>query len=88
MKALEEDPLSALSKAEVTAGGKTFTVERKYRRGTAGTEACLTDDEITEKFRHNAERVLTKKQIENAVSALTDIENLDNISQLMDYVTT
>jgi hypothetical protein len=86
-KVMSEDPLSALSKVDIVARGQTFTVVRQYRRGTTGTEASATDDDIIKKFRHNAERILTKHQIENAVDALTDIENLEDVTELMDYVT-
>jgi len=87
MKELEKDPLSALAKAEVVARGKTFTVERKYRRGTTGTEARPTDDEIVEKFRHNAVRILSKDKIDRAVEALLKLEKIDSISQLIRQVT-
>ena len=86
-KVMSEDPLSALSKVDIVARGQTFTVERQYRKGTTGTEASATDDDIIGKFKHNAERILTKHQIENAVDALTDIENLEDITELIDYVT-
>jgi len=86
-KIMAEDPLSALSKVDIVARGQMFTVERRYRKGTTGTEARPTDDDIIGKFKHNAERILTKNQIENAVDALTDIENLEDVTELMEYVT-
>jgi 2-methylcitrate dehydratase PrpD len=86
-KVMAEDPLSALSKVDIVARGQTFTVERQHRKGTTGTEASATDDDITGKFKHNAERILTKHQIGNAVDALTGIENLEDVTELMDYVT-
>jgi len=84
---MEKDPLSALAKVEVAARGQTFTVERNHRQGTTGTEASWTDKEVVEKFRHNAARILTKGKIEKAVEALVNLEKIDNISQLMRYVT-
>ncbi len=84
---LEKNPAAALAKVEVAARGKAFTVERKYRRGTTGTEAAATDDDLIGKFRHNAVRILTKAKIEQAIEALSGLEKIDNVSQLMRYVT-
>lgn len=85
-KVMAEDPLSALAKAEIVARGQTFTVERKHRKGTTGTEARPEDEELEAKFRHNAERILTKQKIEDAVQALTDLEYRWT-AELMEYVT-
>jgi len=85
--ALENDPLSALSKVDVVARGKTFTVERKYRRGTVGTDARLTDEETAAKFRNNASRILSQKKIEKAVTAFMELDKIKNISELITLVT-
>lgn len=82
-KTLLKDPVSNLAKCEVQARGKVFTVERKNRRGSAGTEAAATDNDLINKFRHNAERILTQQKIDRAVNMLMDLENLDHISRLM-----
>ncbi len=87
MSVMEKDPLSALAKVQVIARGQTFTVEREHRKGTTGTEAAATEDELIEKFRHNAVRILTKDKINRAVEALVNLENIGNISQLMRQVT-
>ncbi|MDE3074286.1 MAG: MmgE/PrpD family protein, partial [Chloroflexota bacterium] len=84
---LEKDPLTNLARAEVEARGKTFTVERRHRRGTAGTEAQRTDEEIIDKFKHNALRALTREQIDRAVDTLMNLESVDGIAQLMQAVT-
>jgi 2-methylcitrate dehydratase PrpD len=86
-KVLAEDPLSALAKCEVAARGKVFTVERNHRRGTAGTEAAATDDDIIRKFRHNAERILSQDKIGRAVDMFMNLEKIDNISKLINEVT-
>ena len=87
MNVMEKDPLSALAKVQVVARGQTFTVEREHRKGTTGTEAAATEEELIEKFRHNAVRVLTKDKINRAVEALVNLENIGDISQLMRQVT-
>jgi len=87
LKALEEDPLTNLGRVDVVARGRTFSEERRYRRGTAGTEARLTDDELVDKFRHNAARILTREKTDRAVEALIGLEKVEDVSQLMRAVT-
>ena len=87
MKELEKDPITNMAKAEVTARGKTYVVERKYRKGTVGTAAARTEAETIDKFKHNAERVLTQEKIERAVKALLAVDKLANIAELMREVT-
>jgi hypothetical protein len=81
-------PLSSPSKCEVTArGGQIFTIERKFKRGTIGTEASPTDNDIIQKFKNNAERVLTPEKIDRAVNIFMDLERVDNILELMPQIT-
>jgi hypothetical protein len=86
-KDLAKDRLAAPSKCEVTARGQTFTVERLHRRGTRGTEAEPTDDTLIEKFRHNAERILTQAKIDRAVDAFMELEKLPDLSHLIEQLT-
>jgi 2-methylcitrate dehydratase PrpD len=86
-KQLERDPLSALSKVEVTARGRTYSHEVMYRRGSVGTEAALSEAEIVEKFRHNAARILTRDKTERAVEALLQLEDVEDLSTLMRDIT-
>jgi len=87
LKTLENDPLSSLSKVDVAARGQTFTVERKYRRGTVGTPARLTVDETVAKFLHNAERILPASKSQQAVADFMNLEKVANISQLIKNIT-
>lgn len=84
----EADPQARPGKVEIVARGRTFTSEVKYRRGDTFTDGAWTEKDVVEKFRHNAERVLTKGKTERAVEILTGLEKLDNISQLMREITT
>lgn len=78
------DPLASPCKVVITArGGKEFTVERKYKRGTIGTDAGPTDEDLIKKFRHNCERILTQSKIDRAVNMLMELEKQDNLAQLM-----
>jgi len=74
-----------LSKIEIVARGQTFTEESTGPRGAKrGTE--LKDEELVEKFRHNASRALTPKKIDRAVDAFRNLEKLDNINVMMEHV--
>ena len=87
MKEMERDPKTRLGRAEIKARGKTFVSETKYRRGDTFTENAWTEKEIVGKFRHNAARILTTQQTERAVEAILKLEEIDNISELMNLVT-
>jgi 2-methylcitrate dehydratase PrpD len=88
IKALEEDPRTRLSKVEVKARGKTFTEERLYPKGTPSPipETFFTTDELTTKFKHNARRSLLEYNIDLAVKTIMKLEDLENISKLMELV--
>jgi hypothetical protein len=47
----------------------------------------MADDELIGKFRHNAARALDSEKTENAVRALLNLEEIENISRLMNEVT-
>jgi 2-methylcitrate dehydratase PrpD len=75
-----------LSKVELVARGRTFVEENTGPRGgKRGTE--LKDEELVEKFRHNASRALTQSKIDSAVEAFMGLEKLDDMSVLMESVT-
>jgi 2-methylcitrate dehydratase PrpD len=80
-------PANVPSRCDVIARGKTFTSEKEYSRGTVGTAAAMTDNELIEKFRHNAARVLSRDKTERAVQAFLKLEEIENISRLMKEVT-
>jgi 2-methylcitrate dehydratase PrpD len=82
-----KDPTISLNKVEVVARGKIFTEERKQVRGTSGTEFAMTREELVDKFRHNASRILTQQKIDSAVNSLLNLEKLANISELMKQLT-
>ena len=70
-----------ISRVEVVARGQTFTQE------LAGYTARLTEQELVEKFRHNATRNLTQDKIDKAIETLLALEKTDKVSQLMEAVT-
>jgi 2-methylcitrate dehydratase PrpD len=87
MKKLREAPGSHLGKVEVVARGNKYTEERVYSRGTYGTDLQMSEEELVEKFRHNASGILTQGKINGAVKALLELEKVENIVDLMKQVT-
>jgi hypothetical protein len=50
-------------------------------------EFRMTDDALIKKFTDNAQRVLPSKKVDQIVHTLFELENLENISQLMEIIT-
>jgi hypothetical protein len=71
---------------EVVARGKTFKEERMYHRGFPTPDFRATDEELVEKFRHNASRILPRNKTDRAVKALLELETMGNVSELMEQV--
>jgi 2-methylcitrate dehydratase PrpD len=86
-KQRQKEPTTDLSRVEVVANGETFTEERTYSKGTSGTDTQMTEEELVEKFKHNASRILTQDKIESAVNYLLNLEKLTNISEFMKQIT-
>jgi len=87
VKYQQKHPLAAVGSVEVQARGRTFREERVFAKGSNVVEAKFTDEELVEKFRHNASRVLTQDKIDRASKALLELETVTNISELMKQVT-
>ena len=80
---IREEPGSRIGKVVVHARGTTFTEERKYRKGSpASPETRMTDEELAEKFRVNAERILPASQIRELTDLLLNLEKLDNFERV------
>jgi 2-methylcitrate dehydratase PrpD len=74
-----------LNKIEIGARGQTYTEESTGPRGSKhGTE--LKDEELVEKFRHNAARSLTQSKINSAVNAFLNLEKVADIAEVMENV--
>lgn len=80
---IREEPGSRIGKVVVHARGTSFTEERKYRKGSPATaETRMTDGELTDKFRVNAERVLPEAQISELCDLLLNLEKVENWERL------
>ncbi|MBN1850232.1 MAG: MmgE/PrpD family protein [Deltaproteobacteria bacterium] len=68
---------------EVVAKGKIFKEETDY----AFASRRPTEEELVTKFKQNAQRVLSRKKVDEAVKCLLDLESLKNVKELMVRVT-
>jgi 2-methylcitrate dehydratase PrpD len=86
---LPQGPASAQLRVEVKARGQKFVAEQVngHGHGRSGTDLAMTQDELAEKFRHNAARVLTEKKVDKAVKLFINLENVKNIQEVMKEVT-
>ena len=68
---------------DVVARGEKFHEETSMPSGTVGTSGAMSDEDLEKKFRHNAERILTREQIDKAVYIILNLETFNNLSSLM-----
>jgi 2-methylcitrate dehydratase PrpD len=87
MKYQRQHPLATFGVVEVKANGRTYKEERMFAKGANIAEARFTDEELVEKFKHNASRVLTQDKIDKASNILLELETVRNISEMMKLVT-
>lgn len=71
-----------VSLVEVAARGKIFKEEAPF-----SSLHELTGEELEEKYKHNAAKILTKDKIEGSVRTFIDLEKVENVSELMSQVT-
>ena len=67
----------------VTAQGDQFHAETLTPSGTMGTSGALSDAALENKFRHNAQRILTQNQIDKAIDTLQSFEKVDTVSSFI-----
>ena len=79
-KARESEKLAG--QVEVDARGRTFTKETSFARGTNFTEFQATDDQLIEKFRHNASRVMRQEKIEQAAERIMTLDKVADVTGL------
>ncbi|MFC1815766.1 MmgE/PrpD family protein, partial [Thermodesulfobacteriota bacterium] len=88
MKVHREDPTSKLGKVVVVAKGKTFSEERRHFRGDSGPEEFrLKDDDIAEKFRQQASKILPPEKVDRAVDSILNLESEADICKVMKSIT-
>jgi len=83
IKKMLEDPMNMLSSVEVVAKGKTFTAEKTWAKGDPYPEiARMTDDELIQKFRNNACRILSQDKLDSVIKLVFELEELADVSEL------
>jgi 2-methylcitrate dehydratase PrpD len=79
----ESDTKPQLTSLEVKARGQLYRGDRTLPKGVAEGGQPMTDKDLENKFRHNAQRVLTLNQIEKSVELLLNLEKVGQVSELM-----
>ncbi len=76
------------SRVEVRARGRTFVAERLYPKGSPSPDPAtrMTNEEIIAKFRHNADGVLSDRDINSTVNAVMELDGVSDFSAVMQYV--
>lgn len=87
---LAADPASRPARIEVKARGKTFVGEALYPKGSPSPDpsTTMTNDELSAKFRRNAEGVLPPDRIERALDQLWNLERVRNTRDLTKLLNT
>ncbi len=79
-----EDPRIPISKVEVVAKGRVFEEARDWKKGNPWPEkAIMSDEELADKFRNNSIPVLGEGSTENAIKFLMNLEDIKDVSVLM-----
>jgi 2-methylcitrate dehydratase PrpD len=82
---VREDPKARPNRVEVKVGEKTYVSEKMGPRGASlREETRITDEELLDKFRQNAGPVLSAAKMNRAAEMILALENVENISELMD----
>jgi 2-methylcitrate dehydratase PrpD len=82
--ALKKDAQARISKVEVSARGKSFVEETHYIKGTPSSNPAtyISDDEIIEKFKDNAHRILPPVKVDELCKHLLELDSVDDISAI------
>ena len=82
MEIKRKDPKSWPARVEVAARGTIFRAETLYAKGTNFTDMNASDEELVQKFRTNAERLLTESKIDRAVECIFGLEKVSDVTEL------
>lgn len=88
-KVCQGDANARAGKVEVVARGRTFREERRYYKGARSPENFrVKDNELAEKFRHQASRILPVSKVDRTVDNILNLERKENIAEVMKEVKT
>ena len=84
-KAISGNAASRPARVEIHARGQHFVAEKSYPKGTPSPDPTsrMTDDELSAKFRHNCDGVLSPAQTESLVDALWNLDTVKDFGAVM-----
>ncbi len=83
--AIRSHPSSRPTRVEIRARGQVFVGEKLFPKGVASPDpdSYMTNEELIEKFRHNASEVLTVEAIDDAIDTIMNLEKCEDMSRAM-----
>ena len=84
-QSIAENSLSRPTRVEITARGKTFAGEKRFPKGTPSPdpESFMTTEELTSKFRNNAEGIIPATTIESVIDSVLNLEKVADFAMVM-----
>ncbi|MPM35366.1 hypothetical protein SDC9_81957 [bioreactor metagenome] len=84
-KLLTGNAASRPARIEIKARGQVFVGEARYPRGSPSPDpsTTLSTDELIDKYRDNAQGVISASQIDASLRLLTQLESVDDFSEVM-----
>lgn len=87
---LQDHPASRPARVEVIARGRSFKGESRYPKGSPSPEpgSYMTDAELFEKFRGNADGILPLARADEAIDRIMTLEKAAGMAQVMSLFAT
>lgn len=84
VKLLEADPASRPARVELRARGQVFVKERRYPKGSPSQDpgSFMSDEELTRKFRHNCEDVLSPASVDRLIHEVMSLDRASRIAPI------
>jgi len=84
-KALTGHAASRPARIELQARGQTFVEEKNYPKGSPSPDPAsfMTNEEMAQKFRNNAEGVLPPSNIDRLIDAVWHLERFENVASVI-----
>jgi 2-methylcitrate dehydratase PrpD len=84
-KAISSHAASRPARIELKARGKTFVDEKSYPKGSPSPdpESYMTNEELAQKFRVNAEGMLLASHVDGIIDAVFNLERVSNFASVM-----
>ena len=85
VKLLTGNAASRPARIEIVARGETFVGESRYPKGSPSPDpsSYMTNAEMADKFRHNAEEVLSDESAERIIQAVFNLETVSDVGAIM-----